>query len=301
MLFVSALFDLASKEKSDRRSPDEFYYQHGAKLLSMDLDIVIFAEKKLMSKIKEIKSGKGIRDYIEIELEDLPDYEHREIIESVRKNRGGWNNEKDTPLFTVVQWSKIKFVQLAMGKYNHSHVVWIDFGINHIVDLQQRLFDGMKKFDKVRICSLRPTFPEEFSENFFRGFQGRTAGGIISFPRDIFSQVHEAWEYTKYEFIKKQICPLEDEIFTFLRVTYDEFFSSYFGAYPDLLRNFNGEIYSNLGTLHIAIFWCKLMGRVDALEEFFNTLRDNIANLEVDLVDLVELMLNTQNYIHRNK
>ncbi len=157
---VTALYDLASEEKSDRRSLDE-YYKLGQWLYEIKRPLVIFVESLaiefyLMNKRAEY--GNGLLTFISRKpFHKLSHYERKDELSELDKIYpiDTPNPKKDTILYKILCWNKLYHMRDAIGldPFNSSRFVWVDFGCAHFATIPPQIdliLDNVP--NKIRYC-----------------------------------------------------------------------------------------------------------------------------------------------------
>jgi hypothetical protein len=292
---VTMLFDLESVESIGRRSLDE-YLSYGKSLFSAKLNIIIYTEPKLVDMIKNLNRPDNTKtEIIVCPLEKLPFYiqYYDKIVEcrNSMKLIGGSQN-KDTPLYTMLTWCKFDLLNRATMKCDSTNLLWVDFGLSHVTSESQfENLDKLKLTEKCKIMSLRPSYPDEIHEGFFRSINGRTGGGLMMFNRYKMGQYYRLFKETINLLLSNGYSPLEEDVLTIIRVSNPDMFDVYFGDYPDLIRNYNDEMYSSVSHLINMINWAKNHNddkTVNLLKSQFNSnieyYRNNFDENELKLI-----------------
>jgi hypothetical protein len=194
------------------------------------------------------------------ELEDLEFYADLKRITELRA-RGSLinaNPNKDTPLFTIVQWSKFELLEKGIYEIDwpEQNVAWIDFGLHYIAKDFDRLVEIIPR-DNMKLLCLRPTYKKEIDNlEFFKYINGRTGGGILCAPMAKVTIYSQLFRETKNMFLSKDFSPLEDEIITYMRVSKPELFDLYYGDYENIVQNFNNECWSGDNIIGLAYNSC---------------------------------------------
>lgn len=262
---VTALYDLKKREPHLERRDPLFYLDHGKFLFKLPVNIIMFTDPHLIDKLQELERPKETKlKIIPLPLEEVEFYKDLPTINNLRLVNPivNINPNKDTPFFTIIQWSKFQFLEEAKKimdscpEFSNDYLLWVDFGLHYIA----KQFDTILQFNPVgnmKVLCLRPTFPEEVNNPIFlRYINGRTGGGILSVPTSRVIEYTDLFRKTKDKLLAKGFSPLEDEIITFIRVNNPELFNLYYGDYEDIVRNFNNQCWSAAGIINLAFQWC---------------------------------------------
>ena len=177
-LLVSALFDLAGRERNPRRRTVEEYLKFGATVLALDENIVFYADAEPAESIRAERAARGLADRTVVRtvpLEELRTYGRLSRVEEAARGRAihNANPEKDTPLYRLLTWSKFELLARAIEAppFAMRRTGWLDFGIDHIARADygpaERIFRRLSR--RIRLLRLRPFF-EEVDEALARGW-----------------------------------------------------------------------------------------------------------------------------------
>ncbi|MHB1510273.1 MAG: hypothetical protein ACYCST_12570 [Acidimicrobiales bacterium] len=148
IVIVSALYDLASTEGSERRRVEE-YLRLGQLLLESRHPLVVFAEPRLVSELAYRRRGFPTR-IVPLPFEELPHADRVSEIEACfaagRRGRASTNPTKDTSRYLALMWSKVALVARAGESFfaEADMLWWADFGIAHAASAHPELtFDEL--------------------------------------------------------------------------------------------------------------------------------------------------------------
>lgn len=297
---VTALYDLKKREPHLERRNPLFYLEHGKALFELPVNIIMFTDPHLVKDIQELKRPEGYKTkIIPLPLEEVEFYKDLPNIVNLRIKNPivNSNPSKDTPLFTVVQWSKFQFLEEAKKilelspdfSEGRKYLLWVDFGLHYIAKDFNRILQFKPSQGNMKILCLRPTFPQEVNNPFFlRCINGRTGGGIISVPIDKVLEYTNLFRKTKENLLLKGFSPLEDEIMTVIRVNNPDLFDIYYGDYEDIVRNFNDECWSGPNIINLAFQWCLQFGDFKTIitigEQIFKNRKELLKSMGPDLM-----------------
>ena len=133
------------------------YINYGINLLRINVSKIIFIEKDIYNNFLSNQVFNNTH-FIFFEKEENYLYNFNITNFSITTN----NSSKDTLDYLFVQCHKTEWIKLAIENnyYNSEQFIWLDFGIYHIFNNNQDLFDKSihsllnKKYDLVRIASI---------------------------------------------------------------------------------------------------------------------------------------------------
>jgi hypothetical protein len=134
------------------------YLELGKLLIDCDIPKIIFMNQVLIDSIKDYNRETTI--LIPFEKEDLFFNGYKNDITNFSVIG---NPDKDTLDYMLLMNNKTEFIQSAikMNPFHTDHFIWIDFGINHIMNLPRETFMEKicnlknNKYENIRIASLK--------------------------------------------------------------------------------------------------------------------------------------------------
>lgn len=246
LTLVSALYDLAGRERNTRRRTAADYLGTAGFLLELDQDVVIFADPELAPQLeaRRATAGLGGRTRVIVEpLEELPAHRLHDEIAAARQRQPILNRDpdKDTVLFTELQWSKFELVRRAieLDPFGGSHFAWIDLvnrGLPPHPD--DPLFEHPS--DPVRLLSMRGFEARQLKDRagYYAYLQGHIAAGYITAAREGFLRLSELFESTARDELDAGFAPSEEQLLPVLFAREPELFEFHYGDYSHLLRNY---------------------------------------------------------------
>ena len=132
LTIVSAFINLSKKEKREKSL--EHYFKGSIKFLQQNVPMILFIDEEFIDHIKKYREN--FMEYTKIiitNIEDIPYYYLLDKINNCNKKNQLLNNIKDTPLYSLTNNSKFKFVNKAieLNPFQTENFAWIDFAIGH--------------------------------------------------------------------------------------------------------------------------------------------------------------------------
>ena len=150
---------MIEKEFISKNNFNPKYINYGINLLRINVSKIIFIEKDIYNNFLSNQVFNNTH-FIFFEKEEnyLYNFNNNLTNFSIKTN----NFSKDTLDYLFVQCHKTEWIKLAIENnyYNSDQFIWLDFGIYHIFNNNQDLFDKSihslinKKYDLVRIASI---------------------------------------------------------------------------------------------------------------------------------------------------
>ena len=246
LTLVSGLFDIAGRERNPRRRPADEFLRDGTLLMELDQDVVVFADPELAPRVQALRDAAGVgarTRVVAVALEDLPAHLLHDRIAAARSEHPvlNANPDKDTVLFTELQWSKFELVRRAieLDPFGASHYAWIDF-VNRGDDPHpdDPLFE--RPSDRVRLLAMRGFRAEELAdrEDYYAYLRGHLAAGYITADRDRFLRLAEEFDSLARSELDAGFAPSEEQLLPVLCAQEPELFEFHYGDYSHLLANY---------------------------------------------------------------
>lgn len=253
---VTAFFDLGRREKSTRR-PASDYFKHGEFVLGIEQNLVIFIDAEFAAAAWEKRKEAGLLHktiVIPIGLEDLPAYSLMPWIERAMQEKPVKNGNpvKDTPLYTLLGWSKFYFLKRAMqlNIFKSTHYGWIDFGITHVADHQHVVEDGIyiQPLPGIRMMIMRPipylnidNMSLDIRDQYFKARNGYMACGYFTAPLEDMQLLCDEFWILAEKVLDSGFgyAPLEDQLMPLLyNQSWGARFNPYYGDFKSILNNY---------------------------------------------------------------
>lgn len=171
-------------ENTNHRSIDQ-YYEHGIKLLKINVPKIIFVDELMYDKIKLHDN-----EFTKIVLYDRKEsYLHPYINSEHLTNfeLHSTNPNKDTMDYMFIICNKTEWVKKAIeiNYFNTNQFIWIDFGIHHVIESEDKLNNYVlnlqnKLYHNIRIASIwniNYTYNVDIYKNIAWYFAGGVFGG----------------------------------------------------------------------------------------------------------------------------
>lgn len=241
--FVTCFFNLEKLEGKERLHPVDMYTEKSKFLLNQNINLVVYCDDdNMIESITQIRQKyKHRTKIIKKDMKDLPYYQKLDFIESIREkhNYHGFTRTKDTPLFTVLMWSKFTFLEEAIKEnyFNDNYFMWIDFGITYIASCNNYINSFNKKSDKITIqCIEMPTHDITDISTLNRWIC-RMGGGLFGGNKEYMTKFVDKFNETVEFMVENNIAPLEDGIMSYITFLNSEMFEFYYGDYKNMIDN----------------------------------------------------------------
>lgn len=262
--FVTCLYDLAAKEKSDRRS-GESYLEYGKLLMQQNINFVIFTEPRFVKTITEYR--RGLEDktkVIAIDFEELDTYKYLNQMKDIKHHVVNNGKEVYTHLYHIVIWQKLYFMERAIKSnfFNSKYFGWLDFGNKYVNSDFPK--DNPFNIIEPRIKILRMCYRRYEIKPLHKiyNFNPRMmAGGYFTGDTEHMLWFKSAFEKYLLEALDYGYIVSEEMLFTVITHDYPEKFKFYYGFFADILKHYvieknlkyvNMELQYNRNKNHVA-------------------------------------------------
>jgi Bacterial protein of unknown function (HtrL_YibB) len=242
--FVTCFFNLEKIEGGKRVNPVSFYIEKSKFLLEQNINMVIFSDDDdIIAKILQMRcEHKNKTKIIKIDISKLPYYKHYDLINNVREqnNYGGLKRTKETPLFTILMWSKFYFLQESIKNsyFNTDYFMWIDFGITYVADCNNYINSFNKKSEKVLVqCINLPTSALVNEIKIPNKWLCYLGGGVFGGNSKYMNKLCDVIDANITDIVSQNLAPLEDGLMSYIAYLHPELFEYYYGDYKDIIDN----------------------------------------------------------------
>lgn len=241
--FVTCWFNLEKNEIKKRVNSNDFYKQKSETLFTKNINIVFYSDDDLIIEYVQNtrKNMTSKTKIIKINIEELPYYKYLDKITDIRNSTNYRNlaTNKDTPLFTILTWSKLYFLKDTISKsyFNSEYYMWLDFGISYVANFDNFLNCTMEKKEKISIMSIN--IPIIKNLNNLNGFSCYLAGGSFCGNKNNIIELHDKFDYYVNILLDKNIAPLEEGVLAYIAQNERDLFEYYYGDYCDIINNRN--------------------------------------------------------------
>jgi protein YibB len=199
---VTGFFDIKRENWDHYNRTDSNYFIDFRNLLSLDVNMVIFIEKKNEEFIKECRQSSTKKTTIVIkELEELCTYKYLDRIIKIQEDPSYAENHANPiapeickPLYNVVTCSKMSLVKEALNYSNSHYFIWLDAGYTHsTMDLSTlkwnptNIFARYDKFSFISLQSLE--IANDDPKEFFLQYTDVIIGGFFGGYRHMINKV----------------------------------------------------------------------------------------------------------------
>ena len=228
------------------------------------IPIVCCADPSLESVIE-----KAIAPFPNVRLSSVPTEDLRYVRQRERfvnfVPASNSNPLRDTIDYAAIVWSKPDVVNRVAQDIHTSHVGWIDFGLPHVVELMdvdwQEVVEESVRTERIRVCERYATAPSEVADPwyFYSNNSARIAGGLMTGPRDVWSDFTAHFDAEIERMIPTGTYALEEQVLAALTVQKPDMFERWFADYFGMLKNVR-HIRRDIDTILTNLHHCRADG-----------------------------------------
>jgi hypothetical protein len=245
MTVVSMYYQLKGKE---RRSPSKYLEYARLFLLQLPCPLIIYTDDDSIIKycIENRKEGYNLL-CINYKFNDTKYYKYIDVITSLQKSYvlHNGNKEHETPEYIVLNCNKFFFIEesIKLNPFNTEYFMWIDFGINHVADINNIYeLEARPKSEKIIQLCINPLLCKEIEEaggykKLFRNIYHHLAGGCFSGNKGIMLDYCKKYNETLDEIIEHQFWQIDEALMTIISTKYPDMFDFYYGDYKSIINN----------------------------------------------------------------
>jgi hypothetical protein len=236
LVLVTSLYDLTKRGSKQHRTVD-WMLEHGAFVLGLPHELVIFTEPELADTLRA--SRKGLPTTIVTPpLEALVDSERTAAIFRGRIQHNA-TRAKVTPAYVQLMWAKYGMLSWALEDEDTTHVGWIDFAITHVAKAPPEGVDIFAEPPELpRVHVLRYFDADDVSApGYLDNVQGHLAGGlVVGGVQGMRRLCYEFWQAADRASARGQ-SPLDEGLLSEVVARDPKVYSYSYGDYCDILTN----------------------------------------------------------------
>lgn len=141
---VTSLYNLSDVLRGDNRTWED-YLNWFSRTLRLKTDMIIYTEDSVVETIKSVRDS--MEDYkteiIVSKIEDIPYYGLKDEMQKVLDSDKYQEKMSDTDrvecndsMYSVIQYSKFKWMREASENYNYDYYFWLDAGASRFISSQ---------------------------------------------------------------------------------------------------------------------------------------------------------------------
>jgi hypothetical protein len=243
LTLVTALFDLATREGSDRHPPG-FYLERAQWLLGLDRDLVVFCDPQLAPELRRRRAAAGRAQRTVVVARALEAWAPPQRVAAIAaaRERHPLRNAspiKDTPLYTAFVWAKFAMVVEALDRHvgGDGPVAWIDLGLAGRPHPDDDPFAAVG--DRIDVLMMRGLRAAEVVDRgaFYEYLHGHIAGGYIAGAAGAWRELARLVAERMHADLADGYAPSDEQLLTVIAATHPQLFAFHHGGYGEILPN----------------------------------------------------------------
>ena len=128
---------------------------------------------------------------------------------------------------------------IELNKFNSSHFIWLDFGINHVALNTENIHEWILNVpDKITQLSIQPFKKDDLYKDIFRLIYHHTAGGLFTGSSENLLKYCELFKKKTEEIYNEGWYQLDEAVMTIVQHENSELFNFYYGDYQGIISNY---------------------------------------------------------------
>jgi len=150
--------------------------------------------------------------------------------------------EHETPLYVILNNNKFDCIDktIELNPFNSSHLIWMDFGINHVAENTECIHNWINKVpDKIKQMCINPFVEKLEFKEYFRYIYHNMAGGLFSGSVENMKRYSKLFKNKTDEIYNDNWYQIDEAIMTMVHRENPDLFDLFYGDYEGIVTNFN--------------------------------------------------------------
>lgn len=232
---VSSFINNLHPERKDKNF--ETYFQHGIILIKSNVQKIIFVDETMYEKIKDYQNHNTKIVLIDKTKYYLYPYMNTECLQNFNLNTDNPNKDTIEYMFTMSLKTEWMREAVDINHFNSDHFVWVDFGIRHVFNCDDRTFiDALETLtqnirDKIRIASIW-NLEHTTNKNVYQEILWYFAGGVFGGSKEKILVFADLMKEKCLQIIhEKQTLMWEVNVWYLIYLENKELFECYYGSH----------------------------------------------------------------------
>jgi hypothetical protein len=248
---ITMLYDIRSMENKqiERNRKLESYIDFSKKfLLKLPFPIIIFIDEneEVYKSIYNFRKDLNLLDKTYIYISDFKKtYFYKDInrIEELQKTFHIMNGEieHETPLYVILNNNKFDCIDktIELNPFNSTHLVWIDFGINHVAQNTEIIHEWINNIpDKIKQLCINPFIENINFKDYFKNIYHNMAGGLFSGSIDNMKIYSNLFKNKTQEIYDNNWYQIDEAVMTMVNRENPDLFELFYGDYAGIISNY---------------------------------------------------------------
>lgn len=254
---VTMLYDIRSMENKTierNRKLNSFIEFSKLFLLQLPFPIMFFVDdnEETYDAIYNARKELNLLDNTYIYLCDFKTtyfYKYLTRLEELQKTfhiRNG-EIEHETPLYVILNNNKFDCIDKAiqLNPFNSTHLVWIDFGVNHVSLSNDYIYEWINKVpDKIKQLCINPYLENTPPKIHFEYIYHNMAGGVFSGSLENMKKYSELFKKKTQEIYDDNWYQIDEAVMTMVHRDNPDLFDLFYGDYQGIVSNYLSPIHN---------------------------------------------------------
>ena len=153
----------------------------------------------------------------------------------------------ETPLYIILNNNKFDCIDktIELNPFNSSHLIWMDFGINHVAESTEYIYEWINKVpDKIKQMCINPFIENVDTKQHFRFIYHNMAGGLFSGSIENMKKYSELFKNKTDEIYNNNWYQIDEAVMTMVHRENPELFDLFYGDYQGIISNYLSPIHN---------------------------------------------------------
>ena len=153
----------------------------------------------------------------------------------------------ETPLYIILNNNKFDCIDktIELNPFNSSHLIWMDFGINHVAESTEYIYEWINKVpDKIKQMCINPFIENVVTKQHFRFIYHNMAGGLFSGSIENMKKYSELFKNKTEEIYNNNWYQIDEAVMTMVHRENPELFDLFYGDYQGIISNYLSPIHN---------------------------------------------------------
>ena len=153
----------------------------------------------------------------------------------------------ETPLYIILNNNKFDCIDktIELNPFNSSHLIWMDFGINHVAESTEYIYEWINKVpDKIKQMCINPFIENVDTKQHFRFIYHNMAGGLFSGSIENMKKYSELFKNKTDEIYNNNWYQIDEAVMTMVHRENPELFDLFYGDYRGIISNYLSPIHN---------------------------------------------------------
>jgi hypothetical protein len=254
---ITMLYDIRSIENNEieRNRKLNSYIEFSKKcLLKLPFPIIFFIDENIETYEAIYNSRKELnlldKTYIyKSDFKTTYFYKDLDRLQELQKQFHIFNGElnHETPLYIILNNNKFDCIDktIELNPFNSSHLIWMDFGINHVALDTNIIYQWIDKVpDKIKQLCINPFVENIDFKEYFRLIYHNMAGGLFSGSVENMKKYSTLFKNKTEEIYNNNWYQIDEAVMTMVIRENPDLFDLFYGDYQGIISNYDSPVHN---------------------------------------------------------